>query len=241
MKLHYIFDPLCGWCYAVAPLVDAARALPELSVAFHAGGMLAGSNRRPITPQWRDYVMPHDERIAALSGQPFGAAYFEGLLRDTTAIMDSEPPITAILAAEALDGRGLDMIHRQQRAHYEEGRRIADHDVLVSLAVELGLDAQAFTAEFERASGKATHDHIAASRALLARTGARGFPTFAVERADGALAVIDVGQFIGHPDTWTALLQRVLQDEAGARGAAQRTGQAADDCADGSCALPGTD
>lgn len=237
MKLHYIFDPLCGWCYAVAPLVDSARALPELSVAFHAGGMLAGSNRRPITPQWRDYVIPHDERIATLSGQPFGEAYFEGLLRDTSAIMDSEPPITAILAAEALDGRGLDMIHRLQRAHYEEGRRIAERDVLAALAIDLGLDAQAFAAEFERASGKATHDHIAASRALLARTGARGFPTFAVERADGTLAVIDAGQFIGHPDTWAAMLQRELQDEANARSAGQPVGQAAD-CAGGNCALP---
>ncbi|MEG1327174.1 MAG: DsbA family protein, partial [Janthinobacterium sp.] len=26
--LHYIFDPLCGWCYGAAPLVEAARAVP---------------------------------------------------------------------------------------------------------------------------------------------------------------------------------------------------------------------
>lgn len=238
MKLHYIFDPLCGWCYAVAPLVEAARALPGLAVAFHAGGMLAGSNRRPITPQWRDYVMPHDARIAALSGQPFGEAYFEGLLRDTTAIMDSEPPITAILAAEALDTRGLDMIHRLQRAHYEEGRRIADRDVLTGQAAQLGLDPVAFAAEFERVAGKATHDHIAASRALLARTGARGFPTFAVEPANGTLAVIDAGQFIGHPDQWAAMLQRLLQDEADAARSVTQQANPAADCADGSCALP---
>jgi putative protein-disulfide isomerase len=237
MKLHYIFDPLCGWCYAVAPLVEAARALPELAVAFHAGGMLAGSNRRPITPQWRDYVMPHDARIAALSGQPFGEAYFDGLLRDTTAVMDSGPPITAILATQALDGRGLDMIHRLQRAHYEEGRRIADRDVLVALAAELGLNPRAFAAEFERASGEATHEHIAASRALLARTGARGFPTFAVGRADGTLAVIDAGQFIGHPDAWISMLQRMVQDEAAAARSVPQPANPVAGCADGRCAL----
>jgi putative protein-disulfide isomerase len=27
--LHYIFDPLCGWCYGAAPLVAAARTVPE--------------------------------------------------------------------------------------------------------------------------------------------------------------------------------------------------------------------
>lgn len=100
--LHYIFDPLCGWCYAAAPLVQAARQLPDLAIALHGGGMLAGPNRIAITPRWRDHVVPHDRRIAQLTGQPFGEAYFDGLLRDPMAMMDSEPPTTAILAAQAL-------------------------------------------------------------------------------------------------------------------------------------------
>ncbi len=43
-KLHYIYDPLCGWCYAAAPLVAAARGI--LPVEGHAGGMMAGPNRK---------------------------------------------------------------------------------------------------------------------------------------------------------------------------------------------------
>lgn len=132
--LHYIFDPLCGWCYGAAPLVKAAKTIPGLTIALHAGGMMTGNNRRQITDEWRNYVIPHDKRIAELTGQPFGEAYFNGLLRDTTAVMDSEPPITAILAAQALAGRGLDMLHRIQEAHYQEGRRIADTPVLEALA-----------------------------------------------------------------------------------------------------------
>ena len=26
MILHYIYDPLCGWCYGAKPLVQAAQA-----------------------------------------------------------------------------------------------------------------------------------------------------------------------------------------------------------------------
>lgn len=141
--LHYIFDPLCGWCYAAAPLLQAASTLPGLAIALHGGGMLAGSNRRPVTPQWRAHVLPHDQRIAALSGQPFGDAYFDGLLRDSGAVLDSAPPTTAILAAEALAGRGLQMLARQQRAHYVEGRRIADASVLQALAADIGLVPEA--------------------------------------------------------------------------------------------------
>ncbi len=139
--LHYIFDPLCGWCYGAAPLAKAAQAIPSLTVALHAGGMMTGNARRTINEEWRNYVMPHDKRIAGLTGQPFGDGYFNGLLRDTTAVMDSEPPIVAILAAEQLAGRGLDMLHRIQEAHYREGRRIADAPVLEALAKELGLES----------------------------------------------------------------------------------------------------
>src|ERR1035437_1939584 len=98
--LHYIHDPLCGWCYGAAPLVKAARAL--VPVEAHAGGMMTGSRRQLVTPQLRAFVTPHDRDIARQSGQPFGSAYFDGLLQDTSAVFDSEPPIAAVLAAESV-------------------------------------------------------------------------------------------------------------------------------------------
>ncbi|MBH1982533.1 MAG: DsbA family protein [Burkholderiales bacterium] len=212
--LHYIFDPLCGWCYGAAPLVEAARAVPGLTVAFHGGGMMTGSNRRQITPEWRGYVLPHDRRIEQLSGQPFGDAYVNGLLNDTTAMMDSAPPITAILAAEVLAGKGLDMLQRVQRAHYVDGLRIADLPVLLALAQELGLDGAAFQAEYARQAGAATQQHIAASRALLAQVGGQGFPTFVLDDGSGKLSVIDIGGVLGQP----AKLQAQLGDVCDAHG-----------------------
>jgi len=211
ITLHYIFDPLCGWCYAAAPLVDAARNVPGLQVAFHGGGMMTGANRRAITPQWREYVIPHDRRIAEMTGQPFGEGYFEGLLRDTSAVMDSEPPITAILAAESLrSGGGLDMVHRLQRAHYVEGRRIADAQVLKAVAAELGFDTEAFAAAVERLAGEATAQHIAESRQLLQRAGGQGFPTFVLTRADGSASRIEVGPWLGRTEDWKARLAELV-------------------------------
>jgi len=232
--LHYIFDPMCGWCYAAAPLVDAARSVPGLKVEFHGGGMMTGANRRPITAQWRDYVMPHDRRIAELTGQPFGEGYFEGLLRDIGAVMDSEPPTTAVLAAEALrSGGGLDMIHRLQRAHYVEGRRIADLDVLTSVAAELGFDAEAFASAFARLSGEATSRHIAESRQLLQRAGGQGFPTFVLAHADGTASRIDIGPWLGRADEWKAQLATL----AAPFGAAAKAGAGQASCGPGSCAI----
>ncbi|VXC99427.1 Protein-disulfide isomerase [Enterobacterales bacterium 8AC] len=206
LTLHYIFDPLCGWCYGAAPLVKAAQTVPGLSIALHAGGMMTGSNRRRISEEWRNYVMPHDKRIAELTGQIFGEKYFNGLLYDTTAVMDSIPPITAILAAEQLAGRGIDMLHRIQEAHYQEGLRIADTPVLTTLAQELGLASAAFITEMRFKSGAPTAQHIAQSRALLAQVQGQGFPTFALRRSDGHLSLVSIGHYLADVAGWKEFL-----------------------------------
>jgi putative protein-disulfide isomerase len=201
--LHYIYDPYCGWCYAAAPLVRAARGI--LPVRAHGGGMLAGPERRPVTPQLRDYVIPHDRRIAQVTGQVFGAAYFDELLRDPGAIFDSEVPIAAVLAADQQSARGLDLLARIQVAHYVHGQRIASPVVLIRLAEEIGLDRTAFATAFAQAQGDAVQSHIDASRRLLSELGGSGFPTLAVE-ADGALERLDISRFIGRPDEFGAFL-----------------------------------
>lgn len=203
-QLHYLHDPLCGWCYGAAPLVAAARRV--LPVVAHAGGMMAGGNRQPVTPQLRAFVLPHDQRIAQLSGQPFGEAYRDRLLRDSTAVLDSEPPITAMLAAEQLrPGGGLDLLARLQVAHYQHGQRIADEAVLQQQAVALGLAPAAFAAAYAACRGAVTQAHLRDSRALLARVGGQGFPTLVLDQA-GALRLLDVGAYLGRPQAWAAWL-----------------------------------
>lgn len=213
-RLHYLFDPLCGWCYGVAPLIEAAAGVPGLEIELHGGGMLAGANRRAINPQWRAYVLPHDRRIAELSGQPFGDGYFNGLLNDQGAVLDSEPPISAILAAQAVTGQGLAMLQRIQHAHYVEGRRIADVQVLTALAGELGLSLLPFSNAYQAACGRQTQGHIAASRVLLAQAGAQGFPTLLLEDGRGHMRVLELSHYLGHPQQWLSYLRAELVRQA---------------------------
>jgi putative protein-disulfide isomerase len=202
--LHYIYDPLCGWSYGAAPLVAAARDI--VTVRLHGGGMMSGRNRRHVSAQLRSLVAHHDQRIAQISGQKFGKRYTEGLLHDTSALLDSEPPIAAVLAVEHMTARGLDMLTRLQVAHYVEGRRIADSEVLVSIAVDLGLKAAIFEKSFAQVAGEPTRRHIRKSRALQEQLGSQGFPTFALE-VDGRLNLIDVSAHFGHPRRWQAWLR----------------------------------
>jgi len=211
--LHYIYDPLCGWCYGASPLVRAARG--TVRVQAHGGGMMAGAARRTVTPELRQFVMAHDRRIAQASGQAFGQGYFEGLLRDHGAVLDSAPPITAVLAADELAGAGLDMLARLQHAHYALGRRIAEVAVLQELAAELGLGVDDFGRTYERLQGAATQAHIEQSRALLARIGGHGFPTFALE-LDGQFTTVAISPYLSQPDAWRIWLTQQVSAATGA-------------------------
>ncbi len=145
--LHYVYDPLCGWCYAASPLVRAARDV--MPVVAHGGGMMTGPRRQHVSPAWRAHVGPNDRRIAELTGQVFGPGYRDGLLHDASAVLDSEPPTTAVLAAERVAGRGLDLLEALYRAYYVDGRRIADPAVLAGVAADVGLDRGAFGRAFD--------------------------------------------------------------------------------------------
>jgi len=205
--LHYIYDPLCGWCWGAAPLVRAARGL--LPVRLHAGGMMAGPQRQPVTPELRGFVLAHDQRIAQATGQPFGDAYRDGLLCDPQAVFDSEPPTAAILAAEALAGRGADLLAELQAAHYVHGRRIAEPAVLIELAGSIGLPTAEFATELGRQNLGPVQAHIEQTRAFMAQTGARGFPSFVLETPAG-LSRVDASAYLGRPQDFAAALQGLL-------------------------------
>ena len=204
--LHYIYDPMCGWCYGAAPLIEAAREITRIEA--HAGGMMMGTQRRPVTPELRRYVNEADQRIAHLSGQPFGAAYKDGLLNDSGAVLDSEPPITAILAAEKVASQGLALLARVQTAHYVEGRRIAERQVLVDLAADIGIDRAAFESAYDDMAGPATREHVVATRALMHRLGATGFPSLVLER-DGIFTRVELAPYLGRPSAWLAFLGQI--------------------------------
>jgi len=193
-KLHYIYDPLCGWCYGAEPLVSAASTSPRVALELHAGALWPEPTRLPEST--RLYIRQADQRIAAMSGQPFGPAYHDGLLLDPTMVLESRPPTAAVLAAQSLDpNKALPMLRAIQHAHYEQGRRVVERDVLCDLAVEIGLDR----AEFEAALARVPlEEHLSATHRLMSRVGAQGFPTFVLEIGDD-LYPVPHGRFASQP------------------------------------------
>ena len=210
IKLHYIYDPLCGWCYAAAPLIQAVRQIADVPIELHAGGLWVDSQVKRITPELREYLMPHDERIAQISGQTFGEAYQNGLLSNTQAVLDSEPPIRAILTAQTLSEKGLDYLHALQIAHFVEGREISRFDTLSDIAAALGLAHDDFERTFEQTDVQA---HLHSTRQWMSAWQIQGFPNFLLQHNEQWLRIAH-SDFYGRPQAFAQQLRAVLNQAA---------------------------
>lgn len=194
--LHYVHDPLCGWCYAVTPMVEAV-ANAGIPIVLHGGGLWEPATG--LAPDKRAYIRQSDARIAELTGMTFGRAYLDGLLMDAQTVFWSRPTIAAVLAAGTIEQDAeLRMMHAIQRAHYVEGRRVVEPSALAAVAGSIGLAED----EFARAlAAMRVDEHIAATRRLMQQAGLRGFPAFLLERGV-ELIRIQHEPFYGRPDAF---------------------------------------
>lgn len=198
--LHYVYDPLCGWCYGAEPLVRAARE-SGWSIVLHGGGLWD----MPTSPsdEIRRYVRENDGRIATLTGQTFGEAYLFDLLLDPEAVFWSRPTIAAVLAAEKLKAAaGLEMIYRIQTAHYVEGRHVVHEDELTFLAAGLEIDEEAFVTALRSVR---IDQHLTETREFMNRLGLRGYPSFVVERGSNT-SKVSHEKCYGRPDKFAEML-----------------------------------
>lgn len=194
--LHYVYDPLCGWCYAVAPMIEAV-AQAGIEIVLHGGGLWEPAT--PLAPETGAYIRQNDARIAALAGMAFGSAYLDGLLTDATTVFWSSPTIAAVLAAGTMEtGADLRLMHAIQHAHYVDGRRVVETPVLTEVAGSIGLEKKAFLHALQSAP---VGEHIARTRRWMQQLGLGGFPSFVLEH-DGALVRVQHEPFYGRPDAF---------------------------------------
>lgn len=205
--LHYIFDPLCGWCYGAGPLLArlSERFGDQLALALHPG--LLFPQPHEIAPAYRAHIVSADQHIAVQTGVEFGAPYIERVRSVALLHYHSAPPAAAVMAAQALQpALSLRMLEAIQHSHYVRGADVGDSAILSGLAQNLGMTPDAFEQAMNRAvqslPGLAEEAH-----SLLLAVRGNGFPTLVLERG-GKYLRLDHGSFYGQPD---ALADRVAE------------------------------
>lgn len=200
LTLHYIYDPLCGWCYAATPMVEAA-VKTGIEIKMHGGGLWDPATG--LASDKRSYIRQSDARIADLTGVAFGPAYLDGLLADENTVFWSRPTIAAVLAAGGMEGGAdLRMMHAIQSAHYVDGRHVVQAAVLAEIAESIGLSRDDF---LDALDAVAVDHHVDRTRRLMQQLGMGGFPSFALEQ-NGTFIRVQHEAFYGRPHAFLQAL-----------------------------------
>ena len=187
--LVYFADPMCSWCWGFSPVIEVIteRFGSALPIQLVLGGLRPGTTK-PMDAHDSEDVRSHWQHVHDASGQPFDFGFFD---RDRF-VYDTEPACRAVVVMRRRGMEtGLAALRRIHAAFYAENRDVTDADTLATLAAELGLDAEAFRAEFaaEAATRETWSDFAVAQNA-----GVRGFPTMiAATGEDNGYALVTHG------------------------------------------------
>ena len=207
--LHYIGDPMCSWCWGLAPTLQALAercARDGLGFQITVGGLRAGGGEA-WNARFKDFLRQEWTHIAQVTGQPFSFALLEREHFD----YDTEPACRAVVAAATLlaghDPGGLRLLAffaRLQHAFYVDGHDPAALDTYPALCVASDLDFAAFSTEFLSDHARQhTREHFQRCR----QWGVRGFPSVVLEH-HGELYLLSAG-YADH-DTLFARLDAAL-------------------------------
>ncbi|MBO0359321.1 DsbA family protein [Hymenobacter sp. BT186] len=174
-ELLYIFDPLCGWCYGMSPVIRRVQQefAGQLDVSVLCGGMVTGEQVGAIGEDWH-HISNALQQVAQTTGVQFGAA-FRALGEEGSYVQDSEPPSWAINAFRQLNqAQVASFAHAVQHAYFHDGADLNEPKTYVPLATAHGVDAAEFLRRLTLPeTATATRQEFAA----VARIGIQGFPT----------------------------------------------------------------
>jgi putative protein-disulfide isomerase len=181
VKVHYFYDPMCGWCFGATPLIEALAESDKVEIRFHPGGMI---QRQTIPRQFKDHILKSDQSIATVTGALFGEAYVNRLNGTDDLVFDSYLPTRAILVAEEMGAGPLTMLKAIQAAHFQQGKHVEQPETLAEIATSIGLDKISWSENMKHAESRAV-EAIQQSQKLMGQYQVQGFPTLIAETSNG--------------------------------------------------------
>lgn len=127
MKLIYVYDALCGWCYGFTPVIQELQKQLGDQTTFEilSGGMFLSANRRPASSM-HAYISEAHKSVEDVTGVKFGPAFLEEYLK-TDDVMDSEKPgIALTIFKEYQPHNAISFAHDIQVALNYNGQSLND-------------------------------------------------------------------------------------------------------------------
>ena len=206
MILHYIYDPLCGWCYGAKPLVEAA----QVSAAGDRPCRRHDERRQPPSAFRRNCAITSCPTTDASPSTP--ASLLAKRISKVCCVITRRCSIRRHRSLRCWRPKHIDRPWSAQcwgvcrpRTTWK-GDAIADAAVLLELAMQMGYAQEDFHLAFESVDSES---HIKDSRQFLAQVGGQGFPTMALEQ-DGTFQLIDISPWLGKPQAFADWLRQAI-------------------------------
>jgi len=146
MKIVYVYDALCGWCYGFSPVMIQFQEKYKNSLSFEviSGGMITGGRIGPIG-EVASYISWAYKDVEKATGVKFGSEFLNKTLKNGDAIFTSVPPAIALSVFKNLDpNNNIQFASELQRAIYYDGIEPENLDAYGQIALKFGLDAKSF-------------------------------------------------------------------------------------------------
>ncbi|MGY9047938.1 hypothetical protein P775_22750 [Puniceibacterium antarcticum] len=208
VTLHYLFDPLCGWCYGASETIATLANHPDIDLQLWATSLFAGNGARPMK-SFAAQAWANDLRIAALSGRQFTEAYRRDVLGADAASLDSSMATLAVTAAaDTVPDRVIEALTAIQTARYVDGKDVTSSSVVAGLLTDLGLaEAAARILTPDAALTSLAQTRSAKACDLMTSHKLQGVPALVAE-VDGTQFGLDASKLYSGPDAILATLGR---------------------------------
>jgi putative protein-disulfide isomerase len=210
MKLVYVGDPMCSWCYGFGKEMTALMQMhPELELDIVVGGVRAGATDI-LDDAGKAFRLGHWQRVEASSGLPFNR---EAFVARQNFVYDTEPVCRAVVTARKLAPEAdlLSVFRALQDAFYADGLDTTDGRVLAIVAsaalTEAGhpVDALTFQTTWQATATIAeTNADFLKARAM----GVRSFPALLLDTGEG---MVEVSGGYAHAPELDARLRTLLR------------------------------
>lgn len=179
MKLFYVYDALCGWCYGFSPVIKNFydKVKEELPLEVISGGMVMGEREGPIG-KMAPYIKKSYKIVEERTGVKFGAAFLEELEKGELHFT-SYPPSKAMGAFKMMkDTEQVDFAHAIQQAIYFEGREPDNLNTYLNIVKDFKVNPKSFSHHYNL---PATEEVVLQDFHLTQQLGVKGFPNVFIE------------------------------------------------------------
>jgi putative protein-disulfide isomerase len=191
IKIIYVYDALCGWCYGFSPVLKECYEKHKNEFEFEvlSGGMMIGDRVGSIN-DIAPYIKTAYHTVETTTGVKFGEAYLR-VLEDGSMVLNSEMPSIALsLFKQYFPEQSVLFAHEIQNALYFDGRNPSEIETYRYIAVNHGIDPDEFEVKMKMESSKeAAYYDFALAKQLRVES----FPAVLIQSSETGFYLIAKG------------------------------------------------